>query len=211
MRTKLTFPAFYLCLLSAAILGTIYLAWLSFPLEIAWQNLPGSASRIMKNMNVLMDYLTNPFRRVLDMPDYPSSPQGLHHFESVKYLFHLTQLVFVISLPGAWDFSKKVLAKGYGRLFAKPIAWLMALPLIIGGVVTLVGFDTFFVIFHQLLFVGDQTWLFDPANDPVIMILPESFFLHCFILFLCLYELFLGIVYVFMRKGNVNESKTKID
>ena len=59
----------------------------------------------------------------------------------------------------------------------------------------LVGFDSFFTYFHQLLFPGDTSWVFDPLVDPVIYILPEDLFLHCFVLFFLLYELvFWGLV-----------------
>ena len=56
----------------------------------------------------------------------------------------------------------------------------MLLPLVIGLVGVLIGFEQFFTSFPSILFVGDDTWLFDPAKDPVILILPEAFFLHAF-------------------------------
>ena len=40
MRDKLRFLASVLCLLAAAILLTIYLAWLLYPMEISYFNLP---------------------------------------------------------------------------------------------------------------------------------------------------------------------------
>ena len=62
-------------ILSAAILLTIGLAWAIYPLEIHWLGIQGrtgfSASVIMKNFNVLMNYLTNPFQWVLKMPQFP--------------------------------------------------------------------------------------------------------------------------------------------
>ena len=64
----------------------------------------------------------------------------------------------------------------------------------------LIGFNNFFTLFHQVLFVGDNTWLFDPAKDPVIWILPEEFFMHAFILFALLYEGIFLSLYFFSRK-----------
>ena len=75
----------------------------------------------------------------------------------------------------------------------------MVLPLLIGLGGVLIGFDQFFTLFHQILFVGDDTWLFDPAKDPVIMILPETFFLHAFLLFFALYESFFAYLYLKSR------------
>lgn len=148
------------------------------------------AADISYNFNILMTYLTNPFASVLDMPNFSSSADGLKHFADVKVLFHLAQLIFLISLPAVFYFWKEVVRKGYGKLYRTVFMWMALAPLLIALVGVLIGFDSFFVLFHHLLFPGDSTWLFDPLKDPVIYILPQEFFLHCFILFFILYELF---------------------
>jgi len=79
---------------------------------------------------------------------------------------------------------------------------MMLAPVVIGLMGLLMGFDQFFVLFHTVLFPGDSTWLFDPVKDPVIYILPEEFFLHCFILFFVLYEVFFGVMLAWSRKSN---------
>ena len=108
-------------ILSATILLTIVLAWAIYPMEIHWLEIQSrtgfSASVIMKNMNVLMNYLTNPFQWVLKMPQFPSSKNGLHHFEAVKYLFHLVTVVFLVTLPGFIQFMRTVVKKGYLSLY----------------------------------------------------------------------------------------------
>ena len=60
----------------------------------------------------------------------------------------------------------------YGGLFLL-IALLAAL-----------NFDGAFTVFHSIFFPGKDNWLFDPATDPVILILPEAFFRSCAILIL---------------------------
>ena len=77
---------------------------------------------------------------------------------------------------------------------------MLSLPLVLGLVGVFIGFEQFFTLFHQILFVGDDTWLFDPAKDPVILILPEDFFLHCFILFFVTYEILFGLFYFKSRR-----------
>lgn len=200
MKTKFQTFSSILTILSAAILLTIYLAWLFYPSEIQVLNLEKivymNAADISYNFNILMNYLTNPFQQVLDMPNFSSSADGLHHFQQVKWLFHLTQLIFLVSLPASITFFKNVLAKGFGRLFQKIYLWMALLPLAIGLMGALIGFNAFFTLFHQILFVGDSTWLFNPNTDRVIYILPEEFFLHCFILFFVLYEV-LTILVIF--------------
>ena len=206
MKTKFTFVGSILFLLSLAILLTIYLAWLVYPLEISWLHLtsrvPFRPQTIQHNFNVLMDYLTNPLNQALEMPDFPSSASGIHHFAVVKGLFHLAQGVAVVTLPIFYLFWKQVIQKGFLPLYRRALLIILSLPLVLGLVGVFIGFEQFFTLFHQILFVGDDTWLFDPAFDPVILILPENFFLHAFLLFFCLYELIFGFLYLQSRKTN---------
>ena len=206
MKTKLTFGGSLLFLLSLSILLTIYLAWFMYPQEISWLHLtsrvPFQPQTIQHNFNVLMNYLTNPFSQVLAMPDFPSSASGIHHFEVVKGLFHLAQGVAIVTLPIFYLFWKQVIQKGFLSLYRRGLLIMLSLPLVLGLVGVFIGFEQFFTLFHQILFVGDDTWLFDPAKDPVILILPENFFLHAFLLFFCLYELIFGFMYLQSRKTN---------
>ena len=204
MKTKLTFWGSMLFLLSLSIFLTIYLAWIFYPLEIQWLNLTDrvylKAETIQYNFHILMNYLTNPFYQVLQMPDFRSSEAALHHFAVVKNLFHLVQLLALVTLPIFYYFVKRVIKKGFLSLFNKALLALVSLPLLIGLGGVLIGFDQFFTLFHQILFVGDDTWLFDPSKDPVILILPETFFLHAFLLFFSLYESFFGFLYLKSRR-----------
>ena len=204
MKTKLTFGASLLFLLSLAILATIYLAWILYPFEISWLNLTNrvhlKSDIIQYNFHILMDYLTNPFNPVLEMPDFPSSESGLHHFVVVKGLFHLAQGVAIVTLPIFYLFWKQVIQKGFLSLYRRGLLIMLSLPLVLGLVGVFIGFEQFFTLFHQILFVGDDTWLFDPAKDPVILILPEDFFLHCFILFFVTYEILFGLFYFKSRR-----------
>ena len=45
------------------------------------------------------------------------------------------------------------------------------------GAFAALAWDRFFVLFHELSF-GNDLWLFDPAVDPVINVLPDQFFFH---------------------------------
>ena len=206
MKTKFTFVGSLLFLLALAILLTIYLSWLVYPLEISWLNLTNrvhlKSDIIQYNFHILMDYLTNPFNPVLEMPDFPSSASGIHHFAVVKGLFHLAQGVAIVTLPIFYLFWKQVIQKGFLSLYRRGLLIMLSLPLVLGLVGVFIGFEQFFTLFHQILFVGDDTWLFDPEKDPVILILPEDFFLHAFLLFFCLYELIFGFLYLQSRKTN---------
>ena len=192
MKNKLWFLTTWLWLLTLAILTTIYLVWLFYPLEAGWLDLENtihlSQKTIVHNFNILLDYLTNPLRTHLTMPAFPSSDSGLKHFRDVKFLFHTAQALFLIlALPG-WRFFRQTGREKSLFLYEKWFMGAALLPLLIAAAAFFIGFDSFFILFHQALFPGDSTWLFDPAADPVIWILPQVFFMHCFILFFVLYE-----------------------
>lgn len=205
MKTKLTFWGSMLFLLSLSILLTIYLTWVFYPMEIQWLHLTNRVylkpETIQYNFQILMNYLTNPFSQKLAMPDFRSSAAGLHHFQAVKYLFHLAQAIFLVTLPALIFFIKKVVKKGFLSLYRRAFLVISLLPLVFAGLAFMIGFNNFFTLFHQVLFAGDNTWMFDPTKDPVIWILPEEFFMHAFILFALLYEGIFLTLYFLSRKG----------
>lgn len=193
-----------LWLLALSILATIYLAWLAYPLVIdyfdleQWSGL--SKSVISANFNHLMTYLLSPFHTQLAMPDFPSSASGLKHFADVKVLFQITQGIFVVlAIPSYLflknDYQKKLLWKTQRVWFGALIS-----PLVIALFGVLIGFERFFVLFHTVLFPGDSSWLFHPDHDPIILVLPASFFLACFVLFFIIYEGLLVTMWLLSKK-----------
>ena len=66
-----------------------------------------------------------------------------------------------------------------GRRKHFTIAGILAIviPAIL-GILVAIDWERFFVTFHKLAFRNDF-WLFDPATDPVILILPDTYFLQC--------------------------------
>ena len=55
------------------------------------------------------------------------------------------------------------------------------------------------ILLKQILF-RNTDWLFDPATDPIINVLPESFFMQCFLLFFALLLLSLVTLYTIGKK-----------
>lgn len=43
-------------------------------------------------------------------------------------------------------------------------------------------FSRAFTVFHAVFFPGKDNWLFNPATDEIILIMPERFFLNCALL-----------------------------
>lgn len=204
MKNRIWTFSTWLWLLSLAVLVAIYGAWLIYPLEVDWLKLTLQVTitkaDLLKNFNVLMTYLTNPLSHTLAMPDFPSSASGLKHFGDVKHLFHLAQAVFILLAYPSWRFWKN--SRADKSLFLHQRAFTLAaiLPIVIAVAGLLIGFDQFFTLFHEMLFPGDSSWLFNPATDPIIWVLPEEYFMHCFIIFFVTYEALMLSLLVIARK-----------
>ncbi len=105
-------------------------------MEIQWLNLTNRVylkpETIQYNFHILMNYLTNPFSQVLQMPDFRSSAAGLHHFAVVKNLFHLAQLVALVTLSSFYVFVNRIVKKDFLSLYRKSLLTLVVLPVMIG-------------------------------------------------------------------------------
>lgn len=199
MRDKVIFGFSILWIIALSVTLTIFLAIPLFFGEIFWYQLTDlvqmTAGKIGHNFLILMNYLINPLETKLSMPDFPSSASGLHHFAEVKNLFMLVFFLTIILIPFIIRFMKENLS----LVFHNALRVVMVFPLAIGVIAWLIGFDQFFVAFHEVLF-RDNSWLFDPATDPIISVLPEQFFMHSFLIFLLIYELIFFVIY---RRGTL--------
>lgn len=143
-----------------------------------------SKSTILHNYSQLIDYQSIFYKGKLVLDDFTMSTQGRIHFEEVKRIFEYIQYTCIvsgiISIVGIYINTKK---KEYRYLSLTSILSI-TIPLILGFIVSL-NFDAAFIKMHQLLFNNDY-WLFNPNTDPVINILPDTFFYHCFIVIVVL-------------------------
>lgn len=154
---------------------------------------------LLKNFDQLMDFLNKPWITSMNLPNFPMSAAGYGHFVDVKYLFLLNYAVLLVTVIPAVAYL--LYLKRNGRLWqlVRPFQWGMGVPVILGFLMA-IGFDTFFVKFHELFFSNDD-WLFDPATDPIINVLPEGFFMYCFILAFVLLELFFFLMVLVGRRS----------
>ncbi len=139
------------------------------------------------------------------------SESGKSHFTDVRGLFLLDLRLMAGSAGLAALIPllfRYVLKKRPARILGRgPCFWagagLGGLFLIVGGLAAL-DFDRAFVVFHSVFFPGKDNWLFDPAVDQIINILPERFFMDCAILILAV--LIVGCIaliaadFVFVRR-----------
>ena len=156
-----------------------------------------SADLIRRNYDVLSDYNTIGYKGPLEFPDLAMSESGRIHFEEVKRVFDLFGYMTIVLTPvcALCLFISRRLRTGLCLLIGGILG--LAVPVIL-GVLTAISWDTFFVRFHQLVF-RNEFWIFDWRTDPVILILPDTFFLHCAILIFALVFL-LSIVMLILYK-----------
>lgn len=143
---------------------------------------------IRENYDALIDYSFPFFQGPLRFPTLPSSENALIHFAEVKDIFTLFYILGMITLVlGVIIIVQKRKSNDISYLLVSAIT-AVVLPSIL-GIFLAINFDRAFVLFHKLFFRNDY-WLFDPTTDPVITILPDSFFMHCALLIIAIVILF---------------------
>lgn len=161
-------------------------------------------SEIKANYDAVIDYSLSFGKVPLEFPTFPMSEGGRIHFEEVKNIFNLFKYMAIFgTLTGAAGILRQRRKQSYGYLKLTAIL-TVALPAVIGATVAL-NWDWTFAAFHELAFNNDY-WLFDPATDPIINILPDAYFLHCVVMILVLVilgSLICGLIYRRVQRKNV--------
>lgn len=152
---------------------------------------------IIRNYDALIEYCSPFFTDSLKFPDFAASESGLFHFEEVKEIFNfiyvcgLTCLLIYIPMT-----IYKLKKKSYS--FIKISAATAVLLPAIAAALCAINFNKLFIRFHEIVFNNDD-WLFDSMTDPVILILPEEFFMHCLIMIIVLIIIFSCIMFLFYK------------
>lgn len=141
-----------------------------------------SKEEIRENYDVLIDYNMSFGKDKLEFPTLAMSEPGRIHFEEVRDIFNIFKYMamagVVLSIGGIVFCIRR---KEYRYLKLTSIL-AVALPAVLGLLVAL-NWDWAFVTFHHIAFDNDY-WIFDPLTDPVITILPDTFFMHCALMIL---------------------------
>ena len=139
--------------------------------------------------------------------DFVMSPNGAYHFMEVKRIFVAAQITAMVStvllIPG-FLYAKK---QNTWTFLKATILLSLAIVLFVGGALIIDG-DAEFIAMHKILFTNDY-WMFDPAKDSIIWVLPETFFLTCggcIILTMVILLVVCGLVY---RKETAKKSGRK--
>ena len=137
-------------------------------------------NQLKDNYDYLITYLTQNKTTEFNLPSLPSSDHGKIHFKEVKVIFDKLKVMLIISIfvsiIGIFINKRR---KKIDYLLTSSIV-LIVLPVTL-LIPFLINFDKSFTVFHQIFFNNDY-WLFDVNLDPIITILPETFFFHCALL-----------------------------
>jgi len=145
-----------------------------------------SYEQIMDNYYVLLEYLHFPWVENLVLPDFPVSASGAFHFYEVKILFYINYGALFISGVISFFYLRRLKrTNGFWRLI-NPFKIAIFVPFVL-LLILAIDFDFMFLIFHEILFNNDA-WIFNPATDPIINVLPQEFFMYAFILAFVLIE-----------------------
>lgn len=189
-----------LCILSFAVVFTLNFRPLYYydinALDIAeTSGMP--KEEIQQNYDILISYNSIFFKGDLAFATLPISEGGRIHFKEVKDIFVGVQVLLVASLVASAVGGYIKLRQGKTVFLKLTSIFALALPAVLGVLVAL-NWNWFFVAFHKLFFNNDY-WIFDAVSDPVITILPDTFFMHCAIMILLLTVLGSLLCYVFYR------------
>lgn len=192
-----------------ATLGTIFVINFGglYRFDVNHLNIEGTSGLsydvIMENYNALIAYCSPFFFGKLEFPSLAASPSGISHFAEVKVIFNGCYILMALSIVLlVVIILQKRKHHDYKYLKTASITSIV-FPLLVGLGMS-INFNQAFVIFHKLFFRNDD-WLFDPATDPIITILPEEYFMHCAVVIVSvviLGSLSLFLAYrIYKRKG----------
>ncbi len=91
-------------------------------------------------------------------------------FSAARYVMYAVTLLMIVFTFIARRKSRKQLVKAF---FVSTGIYVL-LALVIAGL-SVIDFGSLFTVFHKILFTNDL-WLLDPAEDTLIRILPQGFF-----------------------------------
>lgn len=163
-------------------------------------------NELKANYDYVITYLIQNKTEEFNLPTLPSSEHGKIHFKEVKIIFDKLKVILlcsvIISIIGI------IINKRYKKtkyLLTSSI-FLIILPVLL-LIPFLIDFDKSFTTFHHIFFNNDY-WLFDVDLDPIITILPQTFFFHCAILIIVLISIS-SIILRFIYKASLKNNQKR--
>lgn len=135
------------------------------------------------------------------------------HMADVKNLFlgGLKIRTLLLVLAAALAACLAVWKAGVREALSKAYSWALAVfaaAIVFLGIAFAVDFTACFRIFHEIFFTNDL-WMFDPAEDYMIRMLPEGFFLDMTVRIGLIFAGFLLGIWIFFRAWRLLAERRK--
>jgi len=151
------------------------------------------------NYDVLIDYNVIGGPDKLEFPDFPMSETGEIHFEEVKDIFIPMQWIGLIG--GALVAAAIIWWKEKSWMHYSVIITVGIAAVVLAAVI--INWEWAFETMHGIFFNNDY-WIFDYRTDPVINILPDTFFMHCGIAIIIIVVTIMAGFEIYYRKRRKN-------
>lgn len=167
--------------------------FISYPLH----QLSLSIKEINSDYFRLLAYLEIPWTNHLELKNITLSPNGYQHFRDVRNYLLANELVMVASTI--------LCLRVIGKRKRRKQLWELLVPLelvmvvlLIATVLLVINFPTIFVGSHYLLF-QNLDWVMSPQSNGIILLMPVSFFMKLFTIWMGLVFFFLGLLWLWIR------------
>lgn len=156
------------------------------------------------NYDSLIEYNLIGGESELTFPTLHMSEEGRIHFEEVKSIFIAMQILALLGIVAlaAWIVYLRKKGASKGRTLWMRLTGIVTLALaVIVALAMLIDWQWAFETMHKIFFQNDY-WIFNSFTDPVIKILPDTFFFHCGILIIILVVIQLITLELLYRRLN---------
>lgn len=153
---------------------------------------------IRENYDVLIDYNSMFYDGELEFPSLVMSESGRIHFQEVKNIFVGLQYLLIADFLVCAVLLAYHIRKRSFAFFRLAGMITIVIPVVLGILIAL-NWNWVFVTFHHIAFDNDY-WIFDSVTDPIINILPDTFFMHCALMILTLVVLCAALCLVADRR-----------
>lgn len=152
---------------------------------------------LKENYNYIIKYVQNYDKKNFKLPTIPFSSNGKKHFEDVKNMIIYGEYAFIISII-LFILISFIAQKNYLLFCLKASGKELIIICVFALFLSFFKFSELFDAFHEIIFSNDY-WIFDPQYDPIILIFPEAYFMHCASIIL-FFSLLTGILFYIKGK-----------
>lgn len=144
----------------------------------------------------LQQYLLNPFVPRLSLDYLTISVHGFAHYRQVKILTGILELTGTRSLVLITISLRSIKRSPKLLLNQLRAIWIILVVLIMGMTLFFIDFNNNFIRLHRILF-NNNWWIFNPASDQTILLIPVTFFTKCGLIMLTIVVL-MGLIAILL-------------